>query len=417
MTLVTANPKSQSEIDKGIYYEFKEKKTVKILVDNVEVEKEVDFMDYDKATVYDPSVQYYMADTNVVECGTSFSQTLPLEGQAYANSKGPRYEYRVRARAINGLYSEWSDIVPVEALVTNIRDIVKANATAKQQYVENLSAISANLGEISQGSLNGDDYNYWTLSTKDNPQEDLNRGNRDFQGAFRVGDDKYFLQVVPTEIDPVTKQPKSADIKFQIGSFTVTSQETKINNVLYLYETTGSEAGYHKKRLKIDHQGMVVQLNNGTSDEDPNSDWVTAGQMILDTNGNLIVSNTDETDPDYPRFRTAVLGSSVYHLDYTLTDEKGLNPEDFVFESEKENPFVVDATSPITESVALYNGKISKDVSSVSNDMAFLCKQSSVRIGDDVITESPNTKGNYNSLNKAIFGNEDLPSDLFKYKE
>ena len=60
--------------------------------------------------------------------------------------------------------------------------------TEKNAIVEELSAISANLGEITGGKMNGGLNNFWTLATALNPHS--GPGNRDYQGAFRVGGDK-----------------------------------------------------------------------------------------------------------------------------------------------------------------------------------------------------------------------------------
>ena len=128
------------------------------------------------------------AEKNYREVSDVYSQCMPLEGQDTNNIKDTWYEFVVTPFNEAGT-GDTSDPIRACAVCTSIRDIVKANETAKEAYISQLSAISANLGVIKQGSLTGNDDNYWALS-------DINGFK---QGEFRVGDKEQFIRYVPAE--------------------------------------------------------------------------------------------------------------------------------------------------------------------------------------------------------------------------
>ena len=76
------------------------------------------------------------------------------------------YQYQIQMR---NEASESNVVVKtIDALPTNIADIVHSHEHYKDLYVEKLSAISANIGLIQQGGFGEFDYekgNYWALST------------------------------------------------------------------------------------------------------------------------------------------------------------------------------------------------------------------------------------------------------------
>lgn len=125
-----------------------------------------------------------------------YIHTLPLK--VNEDGKGmfdTLYHFKVTT-ANEVSVSEWEeeDVVPATALATSIVDIVETNKTAESEYVKYLSAISANVGVIKQGSLTNDD-NYWALS--DIPAE---VGGREFKkGQFRVGGEDQYIEYDPDE--------------------------------------------------------------------------------------------------------------------------------------------------------------------------------------------------------------------------
>ena len=171
--------------------------------------------------VYDDFVSSY----------NTYVQTLPLKNQGINQLENTPYEYKVIAYNERG-DSEPTTIVAI-ALCTNIRDIVKANETAKEAYISELSALSANIGSITEGTL-GDASNFWDLSTFID-----DRGRTHTKGAFRVGDaDEYFyVEPIYTEAGIPTGK---FNITFKVGNFEITSQASVVNGELVIQETEDS---------------------------------------------------------------------------------------------------------------------------------------------------------------------------------
>lgn len=186
----------------------------------------------DSANYYD--VDAGTQDERYVLASATYTQTMPLY---YTDAVSDIYNlmntpYWFDVRCFNeagtgswysgaGTYSAGHEGKQVVALCTNIQDIVKANETAKQAYIEELSAISAHLGEITDGSLFGSLLNFWTLTTK--------RGAalpRDFIGAFRVGGNDEYLYVEP---QIVAGQVVGYSITFKVGKFEISSEYSKLN--------------------------------------------------------------------------------------------------------------------------------------------------------------------------------------------
>lgn len=151
-----------------------------------------------------------------------YTQTMPLKGQP-DNIFDTAYMFRVSC------YSEAATSEAVEvtatALCTSIRDIVKANETVKQSYISQLSALSANVGTIFQGAF-GRNLNYWDLSTFIDDYM-----NQHYEGAFRVGGEKQYLQVVPLVENGIITD---YNIKFVVGSFELSATASNINGELII---------------------------------------------------------------------------------------------------------------------------------------------------------------------------------------
>lgn len=317
-------PISQSEITGGEYFVFVDSKT--------EDGKQVLVKDFEKATTYSPSDTYYVIDYGSEVSGTQFSQTLPLIGQGDSDSKPTLYQYSVKAVSINNLYST-PTTAQVQALVTNLRDIVRANLTAKSEYVENLAAISAKLGDISEGSLTGNDLNYWTLSTKEGAQE--SSWNKDFQGALRIGGEKQFLQVIPINIK--NGIPQDYEIRFNVGAFEISTERTSLNSELIIYNPKISkvdrtrittEGTFYEHRNNEDGVWYVVakQETGGTL-----SKSVYSTESFLLSNSSVTKRRLSGYDIGKPYLSE---NSRVYHFDEDTNDQAGncdyeliLNPE------------------------------------------------------------------------------------------
>lgn len=246
-----------------------------------------------------------------------YIQTMPLRGQSTDNIVDTAYMFRVTA------FSEAEESSESEttatAVCTSIRDIVKANETAKEAYISSLSAISANLGVISKGSLDGSDTNYWALSTVTDEQTGVKR----YEGAFRVGGTDEYLKVTPVvngrgEILKYT-------IEFKVGNFEVTTEATRLNGELIVQSSEDA-----LDRTRITPQGTFYQHRESAS-----SKWITVAQSAatgvmtkhLFSEETLVVSNQsiadrrkEGTDIGHPYLSES---SHVFHFDTDLLDQNG----------------------------------------------------------------------------------------------
>lgn len=246
-----------------------------------------------------------------------YIQTMPLRGQSADNIVDTAYIFRVTA------FSEANESSASEttatAVCTSIRDIVKASETAKEAYISSLSAISANLGVISKGSLDGSDTNYWALSTITDEQTGVKR----YEGAFRVGGTDEYLKVTPVvngrgEILKYT-------IEFKAGNFEVTTEATRLNGELIV-----QSSGDALDRTRISPDGTYYQHRDTVS-----SDWATvAGSNVngvltpqVFSEGSLVVSNQDMAarrkrgdDIGHPYLSDK---TRVFHFDTDLFDQNG----------------------------------------------------------------------------------------------
>lgn len=194
--------------------------------------------------------------------------------------------------------------VPIEALCTNIADIVHSHEHYKDLYVERLSAISANIGMISQGGMgdfNPNTGNYWALS--DLYPEDSGFSSLIKKGAFRVGGTDQYFKVTP---DP--NNPDKFDIELKAGNITLTSQGdgTSFTAGTYIYDSSDPN-----KRLWLTATGIIAQeyRDIGTT-QNPNMQWVNISRVIIDAKGNMIITNSDNP-PAYGFQREG----AIYHFD------------------------------------------------------------------------------------------------------
>ena len=321
-------------------------------------------MDYFKpATSLNPYADennYKDGNGYVLSDGT-YVQLMPLKGQDSALIEDTLYMFRITAENEAGI-SE-STVVNAVATCDAIRDIVKARETAKEAYISQLSAICANMGAISSGSLNGSDTNFWELSSF---IDDYNVNHH--KGAFRVGGENEYLHVIPvdeygndiTSSTPVTVQPASYRIEFQIGNFKVKSDQTNFINELTVYNEND-----YSERLCVSYTGLLRQILPGATSPD---DWniAPAGSITsipfakATKEGNTCFTNIPLEDlPPTKRFVTGT--QKAYNLQDTITDVNGQNPESLTLDSSKlvntaeDCPVLINEGNPTTKA---YEGKI-----------------------------------------------------------
>lgn len=162
-----------------------------------------------------------------LDIGTTFSQTLPLYGQAVRDPAIVNTFYRYRVKCYNIINESSYEIVGFTVLCTNIQDLVKANADYKELYVNKLSAISQNVGLIKQGAfgdLEGQN-NHWALS---NLAADPANGIPEnvYEGDFRVGGRNEYIRVIPIVENGIVKD---YHVEFKTTMFTVSTDASEFN--------------------------------------------------------------------------------------------------------------------------------------------------------------------------------------------
>ena len=178
-----------------------------------------------------------------VATGSVVSFSVPLYGQPNG-SINTLYAYRIKAKTTID-ESAWTSITYIEGKATSAADVVKAwelnnqgqkvrldGALGVQQiFVEELAALSANLGYITDGAMQGDQYNYWAVNDTVLPDQTLMR-----RGSFRVGGEHQYIQVTPEVINGVATG--NYDIDFVINDFMVSATgDVSINgNTFTVYD-------------------------------------------------------------------------------------------------------------------------------------------------------------------------------------
>lgn len=261
----------------------------------------------------------YKDGSGYVISDTKWIQTMPLEGQASKDIHDTLYRFRVKA--FNEAHeSEWTAAINATALCTNIRDIVQANETAKQAYIKELSAISANIGTITQGSFGGSQNNLWDLSTFTDP-----RGTRHYEGKMRVGGTDQYLSVDPVlDGDTPTGEYR---ITFRVGNFEISSTSSNINGELIIQKNEGS-----LDRTRITPTGTYHEHRENTEQGTP---WrVVAREHVNGVESKQVFSNgtlylTNQTLENRRKggldIGNAYLSehSKVFHFDTDVFDQDG----------------------------------------------------------------------------------------------
>ena len=249
-----------------------------------------------------------------------YIQKLPLlkDGDSYIYTL---YQYKVVAINEKG-YSAEGYTQPVNVIVNfdNIRDFVQAKANLKEEIVTSLSAISASLGEITDGQMNGGSMNYWTLASLLNPV--VSENNKDFQGAFRVGGDEEYLLVVPkVALDGHTIVGYS--ITFKVGKFEISSEYSKLNGefIVQTDETSlnrtritpiGTFFEYRDTKESDNWQLVAKQDTGGIL-----SEQVYSNGTLLLSNAGVEARRNESLDIGTPYLSSA---SRVYHFDTDAID-------------------------------------------------------------------------------------------------
>ena len=196
--------------------------------------------------------------------GSTVTFTVPLYGQDQDGAISTLYAYRCAGKSV-AEQSDWTEPFFVECRPISAYDIVKAwnlgdngekikidgALGVYQIFVEELSAISANLGLITDGGTVGSQYNYWAVSdlvTKD--------GIKLYKGAFRVGGEKKYIEVRPILKDGVPTG--DYDIEFVVGNFSVSATGTKLQGDSFeVYDSSGD------LMFLINDDGSQIRVTEG----------------------------------------------------------------------------------------------------------------------------------------------------------
>lgn len=214
--------------------------------------------------------------------GTSVAFSVPLFGQDTDGALSTMYVYRARAFTKGGK-SEWSDAFFAEVKPVSAYDVVKAwdindngekvkldgALGANQIFVNELSAICANLGYITDGALQTDSFNYWAVN--DTLMKD---GSVLAKGSFRVGGADEYLEVSPVLNDNGIATGDYT-LKIVAQKFSTTTNVTILNNKLFLVRDKDNnilfKAGvYEKNPDALDDYGLedgddknYIRVNEG----------------------------------------------------------------------------------------------------------------------------------------------------------
>lgn len=281
-----------------------------------------------------------------VESEGVFSQTLPLAGQSNSNIVDTIYYYAVQAFNEAG-ESNWlgktsGAELTVIAKCTSLADIVKANADYKQLYVERLSAISANVGLISQGGFgdfeNSD--NYWALS--DIRPEDSGYSQTIKKGSFSVGDTREYVKVEPYEEIVNGQTLRRYRVRIKSGSFELESSASSFTGQTIVYDDTDNT-----KRAILSAFGVTIESLDSVTNT-----WNRVGVFRAENTGlgktvTLIGSGTENF-----KFGNFILNAEkLYSFSSNKLDQNGENSAELVTDGSIEA-----LSTPVGESC--FNGSV-----------------------------------------------------------
>lgn len=196
--------------------------------------------------------------------GSSVAFSVPLFGQDNDGAMNTMYVYRARAFTKGGK-SEWSDAYFIEVKPVSAYDVVKAwnindsgekvkidgALGANQIFVNELSAICANLGYITDGALQGDQYNYWAVN-----DTVLKDGSILNKGAFRVGGVNKYIKVIPKVENGVVID---YDVELHVGDFSMSATGTLIEGGYFTVKDSKSNVLF-----QLTPEKAMIQVNEGT---------------------------------------------------------------------------------------------------------------------------------------------------------
>lgn len=303
------------------------------------------------------------AQGGYVEITGDYSQTLPLKGQN-EETPAPTYTtYQYRVTAVNEKGASDSVTVNCVARPTSVVDVVRGweynekgekvkvdgALGAENIYAESLSAISVNLGKINAGILQSEPE---AGETKPNVMLDLNNEE------FRVGN-KPSLEDKESAEAEYLHYIKGKGLFMKMKNFVLDAVGSLVKGIMTVISTTDEF-----RRAIISNIGLQIQhLKEGI--------WHTVGKVIVDNGGNMFVGNAPENqqkpvmiikeesaDPTKP--------NGVYHLNGTITDEKGGNFANLDITGEFSDE------KPAIEGTQYLTGKINKELMT-KKTIPYLC--------------------------------------------
>lgn len=394
------------------------------------------FKPNEQADPYQNELNYkVIGDTGYVISENVYIQTMPLKGQSSNDIVDTAYTFQIFS--FNEKGQSTVKEVTATAVCTSIRDIVKANETAKVAYISSLSAITANLGIISQGSLSGNDNNYWALSTL----VDERTGQKYYQGSMKVGGVDQFLKITP--IVNAREEILSYEIEFKVGNFTVSSTASSINGELIIQEDSNS-----LDRTRITPLGTYYEHRDLISTElYAIAKQETRGLLSKSvySHSSMIIGNADieERRALYHDIGRPYISEDcvVYHFDTNLTDQKGRAPYKLSYidypelkGQEDNSPLSVIDFTPAILAVAPYSeiGKALYGQYSIEHDLGtsnlwtvdfwiqYIWAENQVlfRVGnetDSIYIVNYTGEVNYNEDSGVLYNTENAESDALCY--
>lgn len=283
-----------------------------------------------------------------VESDGVFSQTLPLAGQSNSNIVDTIYYYAVQAYNEAG-ESNWlgktsGAELTVIAKCTSISDIVKANADYKQLYVERLSAISENVGLISQGGFGdfrasaGD--NHWALSDLSAEESGVEGGVK--KGDFSVGDTNEYVKVEPYDVTVNGETVRRYSVRIKSCSFELESSASTFTGQTIVYDDTDKT-----KRAILSAFGVTIESLDSVTDT-----WNRVGIFRAETTGlGKTITSIGSGTANFKFGNFILNGEKLYSFTSDELDQDGENSADIVTDGSVEA-----LSTPVGESC--FNGSV-----------------------------------------------------------
>lgn len=321
-----------------------------------------------------------------VSSSDSWSQGLPLDGQDSGLPVDTLYHYRVARYCTETTVSSAASEIAITATATSAKDVVAAaitemalandavtadkikagEITADKMAVVELSAISANLGTISNGTFGASTTNFWDLDA----------------GEFRVGDlnhyihydgDDFSMKLATLTVDAAGTSISGAA---SFENITVSGRITETNDYSG-YVTKGKEVTFYGSNTQMSIDGLVAWLTaNGYLTTRWRSSILRGSWYYA---GNAIIINTG--DSDYPMIPLAgsvvrVTGNTTaYTIEISCPTTAGFStaPTDWVYVNNGSTYSpgwrrLLNTVSNITTTGSVYANRVTGVASSTSND-------------------------------------------------